>query len=573
MSAIQDFSTLSQSRNQVYDMLDNMADDSVVSSVLEIYAEDCTEYNEEGDIVWVQSNNPEITQYIAYLLDTLNVDKHIYKWAYNLCKYGDIYLRLYRQSEYNNALLELKDDKDVLNEDIKINAFKDSDKFVHYIEQHPNPAEVFELTRFGKTEGYIQADIRVQSPQMSSINAMQGTSLYRYKFKRDDINIFDARTFVHACLEDNSSRTPEEVELFRTDITDINDVPLKYTVRRGQSLLYNVFKIWRELMLLENSVLLNRITKSSIVRMINVEVGDMPKDKVDSVLKRVKQLIEQKSAIKAGESLAEYTNPGPMENNLYIPTHGGIGAISTTQVGGDVDVKGLADLDYFKTKLYSALRVPKQYLNDTDDSTGFNGGTSLSLISSRYAKMIKRLQHTLTQMITDVINIMLIDKGLKNYINKFTICMLPPTTQEELDRRDNKRENVGIAQDIMNIVDAIENPIAKLQILKALLSNVVTDNDIIQVIQDEIDTLEKSQKSNNNVAVDGEGDINTLNDSDSFNFGADLENTEPLTTSGSSMSVPSEGTSELEEPTEEENPEETVLPTPDSLGVDMTQNQ
>ena len=67
---------------------------------------------------------------------------------------------------------------------------------------------------------------------------------------------------------------------------------LSYTVKRGQSLLYNTFKTWRELQLLENSVLLNRVTKSSIVRLISVEVGDMPKEMIAAHLQGIKSLIE-----------------------------------------------------------------------------------------------------------------------------------------------------------------------------------------------------------------------------------------------------------------------------------------
>ena len=62
--------------------------------------------------------------------------------------------------------------------------------------------------------------------------------------------------------------------------------------------------------------------------------------------------------------------------------------------------------------VHNSLRVPKQYFSQTGDSTGFNGGTSLSLISARYAKMVKRIQNIICQMVTDAINIILIDKGL-----------------------------------------------------------------------------------------------------------------------------------------------------------------
>ena len=87
--------------------------------------------------------------------------------------------------------------------------------------------------------------------------------------RKSDIELFDATNFVHAALEDNTSRIPEEVEIFLDDDAFKSGKGLTYTVRRGQSLLYNVFKIWRELCLLENSLLLNRLTKSSITRIIS----------------------------------------------------------------------------------------------------------------------------------------------------------------------------------------------------------------------------------------------------------------------------------------------------------------
>ena len=211
----------------------------------------------------------------------------------------------------------------------------------------------------------------------------------------NDVKIYGPGEFVHASLEDNSSRTPEEVELFITDeeIEEGKTPFYTFTVKRGHSILHNTFKIWREMVLLENSMLLNRLTKSSIVRIVNVEVGDMPKENVGPHLVGIKGLMEQKTAIDTGNSLNEYTNPGPVENNVYVPTHNGIGSLSTQEIGGDTSVKGLDDVDYFKNKLMGALKIPGQYLGFTDDSTGFNGGTALSLVSSRYAKTVKRIQN------------------------------------------------------------------------------------------------------------------------------------------------------------------------------------
>jgi len=106
--------------------------------------------------------------------------------------------------------------------------------------------------------------------------------LNKYQFDKNDVDIYPATEYVHACLSDNSSRVTEEV-----DITSGED-KLTYKVKRGQSILYNIFRVWRELSLLENSVMLNRITKSSIVRTVSVEVGDMEKSDVRNLLQRIK---------------------------------------------------------------------------------------------------------------------------------------------------------------------------------------------------------------------------------------------------------------------------------------------
>ena len=74
----------------------------------------------------------------------------------------------------------------------------------------------------------------------------------------------------------------------------------------------------------------------------------------------------------------------PIENNIYFATHGGQGNITIEAVGGDVDVKNLADLDFWNNKFYSAYGVPKQYYGWTDDAAGFNGGTSLAILSSSF---------------------------------------------------------------------------------------------------------------------------------------------------------------------------------------------
>lgn len=585
---INSFSQVSQNRETIYQLLDTMSEDPTISAVLEVYAEDATETNDEGRIVWVESDDIETNKYITYLLDTMCIDKHIYKWVYSLCKYGDLYLRLYRESEVGDDLFKEKKEQEQQNlneeiiaevkkkledyktlnegklpsqdeikqltEDVKLKVFSKNDKYIHYIEYVPNPAEMFELTRFGKSYAYIKAPT-LDSNAKKEDNLLN--SYYTYSFKKKDVEVYEPTSFVHAALEDNSSRHPEEVELFSGDNDENKST---YIVRRGQSLLYNSFKIWRQMMLLQNSLLLNRLTKSSILRVIGVEVGDMPKENVAKHLMGVKSLVEQKSAIDTNNSMEEYTNPGPMENNIYVPIRDGKGAITTQQIGGDVDVKGLSDIDYFTNILFGSLRVPKMYMGFTEDNTGFNGGTSLSLISSRYAKMVKRVQATVIQALTDCINLMLIDKGLDSYVNKFDLHMVPPTTQEEIDRRDNMANKVNITRDVMDLVADVEDPASRLTILKSLLSNIITDADVLEVLQQEIDKMENEED---------EVPADDMSDDD---FGGSFGGGGGLSKHGGMPDLPNDVGDESpemgEEPAEPTSePKDSVLPTPADLDV------
>lgn len=512
ISSINSFAQLSQSRETLYEVLDTMARDSTVASILEIYAEDATEQNEQGQIVWVESSDANIAKYVEFLLNSLNVEKNIYKWVYSLCKYGDLYLKLFRQSDFDDDLIKEKDvlnekfnalsnqPKEKVDESIIVKAYKPNDKLVNFVEMVYNPGEMFELTKFGKSYAYIKTN---QLPVVQQQDNPIISSYYMYKMRKRDIEIYNAVSFVHAALTDDTPRIPEQVQIFNGDDLNDNSASNIYTVNRGQSLLYSSYKIWREMMLLENALLLNRITKSSILRVIEIEVADMPKERVQPYLQRVKSLVEQKTSLDDNNRISEYTNPGAMENNVYVPTRNGIGAIQTQQIGGDVNVKDIADIDYFKNKFYGSMKIPKQYLGDTDDATGFNGGTSLSIVSSRYAKTVKRIQATMKQALTDVINILLIDRGLDSYVNNFTLQMQEPVTQEELDKRDSLSAEIQITDDIMRMVENIEDPIVKLKMLKSLLSNVISNQEVIELLQETIDALEKEVKDQN---LESEGD-------------------------------------------------------------------
>ncbi len=522
IAALERFTSISNARDQVYQLIDTMAQDSSVSAILRTYTEDVCEPADNGHIIWCEADDPKISKFINYILNIMNADKNMYSWTYSLLKYGDVYLRLYRESDYRDDLFKSDNvdnaysARNVLNENldeaVRLNLHSGSDPYSYYVEAVDDPGTIFELNKFGKTYGYIEVpNSETNASAITTYSEMATSGVYNFRMKSTDVNVYQADDFVHACLEDNYTRFPETVELF---LGDEGGKSQSYRVRRGKSLLYDSYKIWREKSLLENAALLNRITRSSIVRKVAVEVGDMPKEQVQLTLRRVKDMMEQKGALNVGNSMSEYNNPGPIENNIYFATHGGQGNITIEAVGGDVDVKNLADLDWWNNKFYSSYGIPKQFFGWTDDGAGFNGGTSLTILSSVYAKGIKRVQNAMIQAITDAINLFLINKGLKSYLNNFTLKMKAPTTQEELDYRAELSNKINAISNMQGLFTDIEDKTRRLRILKALLSSLNYGDAINAEIDAEIKAIEEAAKTEDNEIDNESADSKELGNDD-----------------------------------------------------------
>ena len=519
-SVLDNFTSISNARDQIYQLLDTMCQDSAVSSIVRTYAEDVCETADNGHIVWCESNDPNISKFINYLLNVTNVDKKIFSWVYCLIKYGDVYLRLFRESDYEDTLFKKESKNKVrnalnesvtettqsLDEAVRLSIHSGQDHYSYYVEMVPDPGTMFELTKFGQTFGYIETPNAKNSIDQSTyVGATTGlaggaaANPFNFKYGTSDVNIYQADDFVHACLEDNVSRFPETVDLFVEQPKDILEADRKqishtYTVKRGKSLLYDAYKIWREKALLESAVLLSRITRSGIVRKVAVEVGDMSKEQVQQTLRRVKELFEQRSAYNADKGFSEYNNPGAVENFIYYATHDGKGAITVDAVGGDFDPKQLTDLDWWNNKFYASFGIPKHYFGWTDDGAGFNGGSSLTIISSVYARGVKRIQNTIIQAITDMINLFLLDRGWKSYLNNFVIKMRAPVTQEEVSYRENFTNRVSAISNVNSLFTDVENKARRLGILKTLIASLELGGSIVEEIQKEIEAAEEEAK-------------------------------------------------------------------------------
>lgn len=488
--AIATFRTLSSDRQERYKEYENMLTDATTAAAIEMYADDATQYDPKtGKIIWVESDVPDIAKAANRLLDVMQINEKAWKYCYALCTFGDVYLRIYREGD-------TADYEDLLNTQpgvIRTKVQDTSRPMEEYVEYVEDPSTIYDLQIKDKTSGFV----RIRTTNTSNHYQYIHNSMNINQVNIENIDFYDRRSFVHISLSESISRQPEYLAIKDTD----NNSSTIYKVKTGKSILQDAYEASQTVKLLEDSMLLSRLTKSALVRLLQIEVGDSPKPEVENLLRRVKNLIEQKISMNTNSGEARsYNSPGPMENIVYFPTRNGKGNITVNNLGGDVNVKDIADIDYFNNKKLSALKTPKQFLN-YDSPEGLGNGTSLTKVSSRYAHSVMRVQNAFKSGITTLLNLFFLDKGLE-YINKFTVKMVSPSTIEDIERDEQMSNRISQVNDIMSLISETVTDEGKVETLKTLLSNYLNLSEIAAIV-DKYNILENEETSDEDIDFEG----------------------------------------------------------------------
>jgi hypothetical protein len=472
VEAINKFRTLSSNRHERYNQFEDMLKDATIAAAIEMYADDATQYDyKTGKIIWAEAEESDVANAANRLIDVLGINDKVWNHIYALCAYGDVFLRLYRkgdESDYSQLYGNHEGQTA-----IRVKKEDPSRPIEEYIEYVDDPATMYDLQIRDKTSGYIR---------MFNMNEEQSSAMYSTLFTKtldlSDVNIYDRKSFVHICLTGNISRNPEIITLHDSNTGETQ----VYKVKTGKSVLADAYQPSQTVKLLEDSLMLSRVTKSALVRILQIEVGNMPKAEVEALLRRIKNMIEQKMALnKQNGVVSSYNSPGPIENIVYVPTKEGKGAITSNNLGGDVNIKDIVDVDYFNNKKLSALKIPKQYLN-YDAPEGLGNGTSLTKLSSRYAHTIMRIQNAYITGITNLLNIFFLDKGL-DYINKFTLKMVSPATIEDTERDELVTNRLNQASDILNMIEGKTDELGIFETVCWILTNFLNLDEISDILQ------------------------------------------------------------------------------------------
>lgn len=520
LSGLRDLMSLKTDRNEQYKAYEEMVADGRIGAAVEMYANDTVQQGPDGAIIWVESDDKDVAAYGNKLLEDLNVEQNLWSWAYCLWLYGDVYLELFE----NTSTLGNK--PTLLTEPINHNANFQKQVDIsgayleRYIEKVPNPADLYDLQFKGKTSGYVRSREPLVATYKNRINTYNVTS------STEKIDILSPMKFVHICLSPNITRYPEKFSIVQdTDkikdkdgniVSDGEQVHENstYTVLRGQSMLENVYAPYQALKLKEDSILLERITKASITRIIQIELGDMPESQKDRVLRDLKEQIEQQLQMnKITGDVNSRANANPTENIIYTTTKNGKGVINTVNIGGEADLGNIEDITQSENKLYGALQANKAALGADMDGTGLSNGGSLTELNAIYARRIVRGQTAIISGITTLINIFALREGLaETHVNNFIVRMVKPVTSEDTRRDEllsSKIRNVG---DLLNLINDKEmvDTLPRLKIIAQLMIDYLSQqeiadvlNEIIEQKETEVEEIEDAEGTFDNVSTSG----------------------------------------------------------------------
>lgn len=546
---IDKFTTLSKYRDERYQSFETMLTDPIVSAALEMYADDATQYNRDGNIIWVESDSSVIADWGNRLLNVLDIQSNAWRHIYSLCTYGDLYLRLYKEGDTPDTL----DYSAVSNNTMQIIPEDTTRLLEERVEYVSNPATVFDLQEKDKTAGFIKLKSYINSDNNYIEHSIFGNSFSSAvsRISGRDCELLYNKAYIHILLSESVNRSPEYISVSSDDGDGKDTI---YKIKSGKSILEDAYPATRTLDLLEDSLVTNRLSKSAIIRLLQIEIGDMPSPEGESVLRRVKNLIEQKVAMNTTNGqMRSYNSPGPVENIIYVPTRGGKGSVTADTIGGDVDVKSIVDIDYFQNLKLAALKIPKQYLN-FDSAEGFSNGTSLTKVSSRYAHTIMRIQTAYIRGITNLLNIFAMDKGL-DYVNKFKVRMVSPSTVEDSERDEQLNDRINQTRDILDLTDIAEvTQGTKNKVLVKLLKDFVNVPDVADLVSKDLEQQDTDEEDKANIDYDNSDIANDFDDFDS-SFNTDSDEEEYIPGPSPEMTEPPAENETPEEP--ESNTEET----------------
>lgn len=382
-------------RIQLYADYEAMDTDAIIASALDIISDECTLKNEAGEVLQIRSSDENIQKILYNLFyDVLNIEFNLWSWIRNMTKFGDFYLKLeiaekvgvYNVIPFSSYTIVRQEGTDLRNPS--------------YVKFRYDPTAVA-----SGASGYVStyANLLGSSPD----------ELY-----------FENYEMAHFRL-----------------LGDVNYLPY------GRSYLEPGRKIFKQMVLMEDAMMIHRIVRAPDKRAYFVNVGAIPPNEVETYMQRM--ISKMKKIPYVDPQTGQYNLKYNMQNLLedyFIPVRGNDTATRIENVPG-LQYNGIEDVGYLRDKLFAALKIPKAFMGYEKDLTG---KATLAAEDIRFARTIERIQRIVLSELTKIALVHLYTQGYTDdSLVNFELNLTTPSIIYDQERIALMKEKVDLAGQMM----------------------------------------------------------------------------------------------------------------------------
>jgi hypothetical protein len=356
-----------------YELMDQ---DPIIASALDIYSDESTIDNIEGEILKIKTENSKISKILHNLYyDIINIEFNLWSWMRNLTKYGDFYLSL-----------DIVDKYGVVN---------------------VKPISAYDITRL--------EDHDPANPQ-----------LIQFEINDDKKEIKENYEIAHFRL-----------------MSDTNFLPY------GRSQLEAGRKVFKQLTLMEDAMLIHRIMRAPEKRIFKIDVGNIPPREVEQFMQKIINKMKKVPVIDqtTGEYNLKY-NVESVTEDYFLPVRGGDSGTQIETLPGLSNNDAIEDVEYLRNKLMASLRIPKAFLGYEEGLSG--GKATLAAEDVRFARTIERLQKIVVSELTKIGIVHLYSQGFDDSdLIDFDLELQNPSMIHEQEKLELMNQRVELAEKAM----------------------------------------------------------------------------------------------------------------------------
>jgi len=363
-----------------------MDTDSIISSALDVYADECTTTNEYGEILEVKASNERVKEVLQNLFyEILNVEFNLWPWVRNVLKYGDFFLKL-------------------------------------------NVAEKF---------GVVGVD-PIAAYEMIREENFDPENPHKVRFKRD-YSALSERSHIASIKGEEFENW--EVAHFRL-LTDTNFLPY------GRSLIEPARKVWKQITLMEDAMLIHRIMRAPDKRVFKIDIGNIPPNEVDAYMQAMVDKMKKVPFVdpQTGDYNLKYNMQNILED-FYVPVRGSDTGTQIDTITG-LNYETIEDINYLKGRLLGSLKIPKAFLGFEED---VSGKSTLAAQDFRFGRTIERIQKIIVSELYKIAIIHLYIQGFKDVeIADFSINLTAPSTLYDKEKIELWTAKTTLAGDMID---------------------------------------------------------------------------------------------------------------------------